>query len=223
MRVADVTDCLGSTGFQSLDASSVKETGFGSLGLVVWFDPFSKISIICLIGVIPAIGSLEKGKLNAIAPTSRLSMYTGEPDIPPNTPVFATFGPVSRAIIADCRAPGKPGNTPRISIPNSSGSVPEKTVRAVPFIPGRTSSRGNRWASLTLMPAAGVCAKPGTLNVANATAHNRSLANCFIISNLIVITSTRGHCDYNFRFQGGQGNASHGFSTDSVRRMRPPR
>src|SRR5688572_2403952 len=105
MRVADVTACLGRTGFQSLDASSVKETGFGSLGLVIWFDPFSKISIICLMGVIPAIGSFEKGKLNAMAPTSRLSMYTGEPDIPPITPVFATFGPVSRAIIADCRAP----------------------------------------------------------------------------------------------------------------------
>src|SRR6185437_7037490 len=61
---------FGRFGFQSTDASCANETGRGSFGLLLSFsDPLLKRSIICLIGVIPAMASLEKGKLKAIAPT----------------------------------------------------------------------------------------------------------------------------------------------------------
>jgi len=50
--------------------------------------------------------------------------------------------------MADLCGPGKPGSTPSTSTPNSSGSVPAKTVRAMPFIPGRKSSTGKRRESL---------------------------------------------------------------------------
>src|SRR6185295_2193808 len=107
---------FGKFGFQSVAANWENETERGSFGLLFWFsDPLLNRSIICLIGVIPAIGSFENGKLKAIAPTSLPSMNTGEPDIPPNTPVFSAFSPVNRAMIADCLGPGKPGRTPRIS------------------------------------------------------------------------------------------------------------
>src|SRR6266498_2688004 len=72
---APVKAGFGRVGFQSVEANCAKEIARGSLGLCVSFTlPFSKRSIICLMGVIPAIGSLEKGKLKAIAPTSRPSM-----------------------------------------------------------------------------------------------------------------------------------------------------
>src|SRR6476620_2608483 len=72
---AEVTDCFGRLGFQSVEANCAKENARGSLGPCrLSALPFSKRSIICLIGVMPAIGSLEKGKLNAIAPTNLLSM-----------------------------------------------------------------------------------------------------------------------------------------------------
>src|SRR5437764_9336199 len=71
-------------------------------------------------------------------------MKTGEPDMPAKTLVLATFSPDNLAMIVDWRGPAKPFRTPRISIPNSSGSLPAKTVRAVPFIPGRKSSSANR-------------------------------------------------------------------------------
>src|SRR5439155_20046195 len=59
-----------------------------------------------------------------------------------------------RAIIADWRGPGNPGKTPRISTPNSSGLVPEETVRATPFIPGRKSSTANkRWSAASAVGA----------------------------------------------------------------------
>ena len=46
-----------------------------SFGLLFWFSvPLLKRSIICLIGVIPAIGSFENGKLKAMAPTILLSI-----------------------------------------------------------------------------------------------------------------------------------------------------
>src|SRR5258708_37285186 len=76
-------------------------------------------------------------------------MNTGETDMPANTLVRSTFGPLSFAIMVDCRGPVKPGSTPRISTPNSCGSLPENTVRATPFIPGRKSSSGNRAATGT--------------------------------------------------------------------------
>ena len=75
-------------------------------------------------------------------------MKTGEPDMPAKTPVRSTFDPLSRPIIVDWRAPGNPGNTPRISTPNSSVSLPAKTVRATPFIPARTSSSGSKRMSV---------------------------------------------------------------------------
>src|SRR6185369_2404970 len=113
---------FGKFGFQSVAASCEKETARGSFGFSFWFsDPLLNRSIICLIGVIPAIGSFENGKLKAIAPTSLPSMNTGEPDMPPNTPVLSALAPLNRAIIDDCLGPGNPGKTPRISTPKSSG------------------------------------------------------------------------------------------------------
>src|SRR5262245_39871651 len=44
--------------------------------------PRSKFSIMYLIGVIPAMGSFENGKVKATAPTNLPSMYTGLPLIP---------------------------------------------------------------------------------------------------------------------------------------------
>src|ERR1700752_1816401 len=136
----DDTAGFGRLGFQSVPASCENETTRGSFGLT--FSPLLKSSTICLMGVMPAIGSFENGKLKAIAPTIFPSMYTGEPDMPANTPVFSTFPPVSLAMIADWRGPGNPGSTPRTSTPNSSLSEPLKTVLAIPFIPGRTSLSG---------------------------------------------------------------------------------
>src|SRR6266542_3566208 len=78
--------------------------------------------------------------------------------MPANTPVFSTFEPLNRAIMADWRGFGNPGNTPRISTPNSCVSDPEKTVRATPFIPGRKSSRANKRGSFALAFRPGVCA-----------------------------------------------------------------
>src|SRR5436853_7483055 len=92
-------------------------------------------------GVMPQIGSFENGKLYAMAPTKRSSINTGEPDMPANTPVRSTPGPLSFARMVDCRGPVNPGRTPRISSVNSCGSLPAKTVRATPFNPGFTSSR----------------------------------------------------------------------------------
>ena len=103
--------------------------------------PCSKISIICLMGVMPQIGSFENGKLYAMAPTRRSSMNTGEPDMPANTPVRSTPGPLSFARMVDWRGPVNPGRTPKISSVNSCGSLPAKTVRATPFNPGFTSSK----------------------------------------------------------------------------------
>src|SRR6185369_8134503 len=139
----DETAGLGRFGFHSVAANCENETGRGSLGLFSFSDPLLKRSIICLMGVMPAIGSFENGKLNAMAPTSLPSIKTGEPDIPANTPVLSTFEPDNLAMMADCRGPGNPGSTPSTSTPNSSASVPLKTVLAVPFIPGRISSKAN--------------------------------------------------------------------------------
>src|ERR1051325_10516861 len=86
----DETAGFGRFGFQSVPASCENETTRGSFGLRP-SDPLLKSSTICLIGVIPAIGSFENGKLKAIAPTIFPSMYTGEPDIPAKTPVRATL------------------------------------------------------------------------------------------------------------------------------------
>src|SRR5689334_23946896 len=69
----DETADFGRFGFQSVPASCEHETTRGSLGLM-FSDPLLKRSIICLIGVIPAIGSFENGKLKAIAPTILPSM-----------------------------------------------------------------------------------------------------------------------------------------------------
>ena len=82
--------------------------------------------------------------------------------MPANTPVLSTLAPVSLAIIIDCFGPLKPGKTPSISRPNSSGSLPVKTVRATPFIPERKSSRGKSAVAvagaLVVMVAARCCA-----------------------------------------------------------------
>jgi hypothetical protein len=64
---------FGRFGFQSVPASCENETTRGSLGLM-FSEPLLNRSIICLIGVIPAIGSFENGKLKAIAPTILPSM-----------------------------------------------------------------------------------------------------------------------------------------------------
>src|SRR6185369_4482376 len=69
----DETAGFGRVGFQSVLASCANETERGSVGLM-FSGPLLKRSIICLIGVMPAIGSFEKGKLNAIAPTILPSM-----------------------------------------------------------------------------------------------------------------------------------------------------
>src|SRR5581483_1530220 len=130
--------CLGKLGFQVL-AVALNENARASL-LFGFSLPCANMSIICLIGVMPQMASLANGKLYAIAPTSLLSMKTGEPDIPANTPVLSTSGPFSFAIMVDCRGPVNPSSTPKTSRLNSCGSVPEKTVRATPFIPGRRSS-----------------------------------------------------------------------------------
>src|SRR5215510_8047220 len=136
-----MTACLGKDGFQSAFAKDENETARASVALGFSF-PCSKISIICLIGVMPQMGSFENGKLYAIAPTNLLSMKTGEPDMPANTPVLSTLGPESLAMMVDCRGPVKPDKTPKISKLKSSGSLPAKTVRATPFIPGFKSSSG---------------------------------------------------------------------------------
>src|ERR1041385_5211351 len=62
------TEGFGRFAFQSVEASWANETARGSDGRLFSFEPFSKTSIICCMGVMPAIGSLENGKLNAIAP-----------------------------------------------------------------------------------------------------------------------------------------------------------
>src|SRR6185369_8129317 len=64
----DETVGFGRFGFQSVPASCANETGRGSFG-VKFSEPLLKRSTICLMGVIPAIGSRENGKLNAMAPT----------------------------------------------------------------------------------------------------------------------------------------------------------
>src|SRR6476469_4890946 len=65
---------FGKFGFQSTAASCANETGRGSFGFASFSDPLLKRSIIRLMGVMPAIGSLAKGKLKAIAPTILPSM-----------------------------------------------------------------------------------------------------------------------------------------------------
>ena len=93
-------------------------------------------------------------------------MNTGEPDIPANTLVLSTFAPLNRAMIVDCLGPVKPGNTPRISTPNSCGSLPANTVLATPFIPGRRSSSGKRAAFALPSVAAVFTARPWAETVA---------------------------------------------------------
>src|SRR3954470_19250446 len=88
-NVVALTGCFGSEAFQSVLAKDENETTRAS-PVRVFSLPRSKISIICLIGVMPQIGSFAKGKLYAMAPTSLLSMKTGDPDIPAKTPVLAT-------------------------------------------------------------------------------------------------------------------------------------
>src|ERR1051326_2107014 len=78
--------------------------------------------------------------------------------MPAKTPVRSTSGPLSFAMMADWRGPGKPGSTPRISTPNSCASLPLKTVRAVPFMPGRRSSSGKIAGPVGLTAATGFCA-----------------------------------------------------------------
>src|SRR5437667_9452191 len=105
-----------------------------------------------------------------MAPTNRSSMNTGEPDMPANTPVRSTPGPLSFARMVDWRGPVNPGRTPRISSVNSCGSLPAKTVRATPFNPGFTSPReknavlaGMVFAAVLtaiLWPAAGLSVPP---------------------------------------------------------------
>src|SRR5688572_8624670 len=179
---------FGKAGFQSADASCANETGRGSFGLLFGFsDPLLKRSIICLMGVIPAIGSFEKGKLKAIAPTSLPSINTGDPDIPAKTSVFSALAPVSLAMMADWRGPGKPGSTPRTSTPKSSVSVPWKTVFAIPFIPGRTSSRAKNWGLFA--PGALLCCALIKLFEAIATKRARKTEKALFINNLGLLNS----------------------------------
>ena len=77
-----------------------------------------------------------------MAPTIFPSMYTGDPDIPANTPVFSTFDPVNFAMIADCRVPEIPEHAENLDA-ELLRFEPLKTVLAVPFMPGRRSSSGN--------------------------------------------------------------------------------
>jgi hypothetical protein len=91
---------LGSDDFHSVLARD--ENDITRASVVRGFSlPRSKMSIICLIGVMPQIGSFAKGKLYAMAPTNLLSMNTGDPDIPAKTPVRATFVPDRRAMMVD--------------------------------------------------------------------------------------------------------------------------
>src|SRR4030095_13451334 len=99
-KVVALTGCLGSDAFQSALASDENDTTRASVARGFSL-PRSKMSIICLMVVMPQIGSFAKGKLYAIAPTSLLSMNTGDPDIPAKTPVRATFEPDSRAMMVD--------------------------------------------------------------------------------------------------------------------------
>src|ERR1041385_9323024 len=184
----DETAGFGRFGFQSVPASCEKETTRGSFGLR-FSDPLLNRSIICLIGVIPAMGSFENGKLKAIAPTSLPSMNTGEPDMPPNTPVLSALAPVNRAMIADCLGPGNPGKTPRISTPNSSGCVPLKTVFAVPFMPGRISSSGNNAGPLVTGAVSFWAFKEGHKTKAKKIA--KTGANLFIKNYLKCTTDCR--------------------------------
>src|SRR5260370_16039995 len=85
IRVVGAAAVFGNVGFHSADASWPKETARGSFSPFGFSPPCSKFSTISLIGVMPQIGSLENGKLYAIAPTRRPSMNTGEPDIPAKT------------------------------------------------------------------------------------------------------------------------------------------
>ena len=133
---------FGKPGCQFVAASSANETARGSAGFDLSICFCSKIAIICSIGVMPQIGSFEKGKLYEIAPTSLPFIYTGEPDIPANTAVLSALPPLKRPTIRSCFGPTPPGNIPRISTLNSSGSLPRNTVRAVPRIPSLTSTSG---------------------------------------------------------------------------------
>src|SRR4051794_24024053 len=68
----DIVDAgEGFSGDQTADANSANESAGGSLDAVFTGRVFSKIEIICSIGVIPQMASFEKGKLYEIAPTNR--------------------------------------------------------------------------------------------------------------------------------------------------------
>src|SRR5687767_9469615 len=113
--------------------------GLGSEAVAFGASFCAKIEIICSIGVIPQIGSLENGKLYEIAPSSLPLTYTGDPDIPAKTDVRSAPPPLILPTMRSCRGPIPPGTTPSISTLNSSASLPRKTVRATPRIPSRTS------------------------------------------------------------------------------------
>ena len=137
----------------SADASSANETTLGSRARFLFGCFSSKIAIICSIGVMPQIASFEKGKLYEIAPTSLPFTYTGEPDIPANTAVRSAPPPLIFPTMKSCFGPIPPGTTPSISTLNSSGSVPRKTVIAVPRMPSFTSERGRNGVEAADLPA----------------------------------------------------------------------
>src|SRR5687768_17327883 len=114
-------------------------------------------------------------------------------------------------MIADWRGPGKPFKTPSISTPNSCGWVPEKTVFAVPFIPGRRSSSANSRESATVAFTAGFCATEVALPAAITIATTRIFAKLFIKNNLVLLLQGTlpvpfsVQRDYSFRPETGQG------------------
>ena len=58
----DPTAGFGKVGFHSVAANCANDTALGSLDAASGLRSLFEISIICLIGVMPAIGSLENGK-----------------------------------------------------------------------------------------------------------------------------------------------------------------
>src|ERR1039458_9760951 len=101
----------------------------------------SLISSINSMGVIPQTASGENVLMrSATAPTSLPSMYTGLPLMPPATLVTLAL-PNILATMMSWFGPFWFLSRPTISIGTASGSIPWKTVHAIPFMPGLTSFR----------------------------------------------------------------------------------
>ena len=134
----------------------------------------SLISSIKSIGVIPQIASGENTLIrNATAPISLPSIYTGEPDIPPATPVRNALPPIFPKMTS-CFGPHAFFHNPTISIGTASGVDPSNTVQATAFMPGLISelfivTTGPAFGAVVMGEGAGDWASSDTTSAQVAT------------------------------------------------------